>query len=148
MELVVQHAGGEAAAHQGGAYFASWVASSHMTGFLPGEAERVGPRLPGSRSWEDASIRVSDQVPLERSSNFPQNYTDSSHRRDWFQVTTRSLRGMLEHLTFRRNLVPTRSLQHLVTLKNPKSAWRRQPLWKGSINQTLRWRKPRWRSWT
>ena len=89
----MQHAGGEAAAHQGGAYFASWVASSHMTGFLPGEAERVGPRLPGSRSWEDASIRVSDQVPLERSSNFPQNYTDSSHRRDWFQVTTHTLRG-------------------------------------------------------
>jgi len=66
VELVVQHAGGEAATHQG-------------------EAERVGPRLPGSRSWEDASIRVSDQVPLERSGNFPQNYTDSSHRRDWFQ---------------------------------------------------------------
>jgi len=67
VELVVQHAGGEAAAQQG-------------------EDERVGgPRLPGSRSWEDASIRVSDQVPLERSGNFPQNYTDSSHRRDWFQ---------------------------------------------------------------
>ena len=72
------------------AYFAStWMASSHMTGFPPGEDERVGgPRLPGSRSWEDASIRVSDQVPLERSGNFPQNYTDSSHRRDWFQVTS------------------------------------------------------------
>ena len=65
----------------------TWMASSHITGFPPGEEERVGPRLPGSRSWEDASIRVSDQVPLERSSNFPQNYTDSSHRRDWFQVT-------------------------------------------------------------
>ena len=69
-------------------YFASWMASSHVTSsFSSGEDERIGgPRLPGSRSWEDASIRVSDQVPLERSGNFPQNYTDSSHRRDWFQV--------------------------------------------------------------
>jgi len=67
VELVVQHAGGEAAGQQ------------------QGEEERLGPRLPGSRSWEDGSIRVSDQVPLERASNFPQNYTDSSHRRDWFQ---------------------------------------------------------------
>jgi len=50
----------------------------------PEEDERSS-RLPGSRSYEDSSIRVSDQVPLERSSNFPQNYTDSSHRRDWFQ---------------------------------------------------------------
>ena len=129
-------------------YLASRMASSHMTSFPPpGEDERVGPRLPGSRSWEDASIRVSDQVPLERSGNFPQNYTDSSHRRDWFQVTT-TFKGMLEHLTFRRNSAPTRSLQPLVTLKNPKSAWRRQPQWKGFINQTPRWRRPRWRSWT
>lgn len=48
---------------------------------------RVPPtsRLPSSNSWEDSSIRVSDQVPLERSGNFPQSYVDSSHRRDWFQ---------------------------------------------------------------
>jgi len=42
-------------------------------------------RLPSSGSWNDNSIRVSDQVPLERSRNFPQNYTESSHRREWFQ---------------------------------------------------------------
>merc|ERR1712080_230179 len=48
---------------------------------------RVPPtsRLTGSNSWEDPSIRVSDQVPLERSGNFPQSYVDSSHRREWFQ---------------------------------------------------------------
>lgn len=42
-------------------------------------------RLPSSGSWNDNSIRVSDQVPLERSRNFPQNYVESSHRREWFQ---------------------------------------------------------------
>jgi hypothetical protein len=72
VELVLQHSGvpGEPAA--GG-----------------GEEPHRPARLPGSRSWEDPSIRVSDQVPLERASNFPQNYTDSSHRRDWFQVSGR-----------------------------------------------------------
>jgi len=51
------------------------------------DQSRVPPtsRLPGSNSWEDPSIRVSDQVPLERSGNFPQSYVDSSHRREWFQ---------------------------------------------------------------
>ena len=89
VELVVQHAGGEAAAPRGGAlhiFNQSCCVNPHDSRLHPGEAERVGPRLPGSRSWEDSSIRVSDQVPLERSGNFPQNYTDSSHRRDWFQV--------------------------------------------------------------
>ena len=44
-----------------------------------------GSRLAASRSWEDPSIRVSDQVPLERPGNFPTSYVESSHRRDWFQ---------------------------------------------------------------
>jgi len=35
--------------------------------------------------WEDGGIRVSDQVPLERRGNFPQNYVESNHRREWFQ---------------------------------------------------------------
>merc|ERR1719433_1237786 len=35
--------------------------------------------------WEDAGIRVSDQVPLERRGTFPQNYVESHHRREWFQ---------------------------------------------------------------
>jgi len=54
----------------------------------PGAEARVPPTGPSAHSpnsWEDASIRVSDQVPLERSGNFPQSYVDSSHRRDWFQ---------------------------------------------------------------
>lgn len=38
-----------------------------------------------SSSWSDPTIRVSDQVPLERSGNFPKSYVESSHRRDWFQ---------------------------------------------------------------
>lgn len=33
----------------------------------------------------DPSIRVSDRLPLERPANFPKNYVESSHRRDWFQ---------------------------------------------------------------
>jgi len=36
-------------------------------------------------SWEEAGIRVSDQIPLERRGNFPQNYVESNHRREWFQ---------------------------------------------------------------
>jgi len=43
------------------------------------------PRVPPSRSWEDNTIRVSDQVPLERSSNFPRSYVESSHRREFFE---------------------------------------------------------------
>jgi len=42
-------------------------------------------RLSSSESYTDNGIRVSDQVPLERHRNFPQNYTESSHRREWFQ---------------------------------------------------------------
>jgi len=42
-------------------------------------------RLPSAEAYNDNSIRVSDQVPLERSSNFPKNYVESSHRREWFQ---------------------------------------------------------------
>jgi len=44
---------------------------------------RVPP--PTSNSWEDPSIRVSDQVPLERKNNFPKSYVESSHRREWFE---------------------------------------------------------------
>lgn len=49
-----------------------------------GEAKaRVTP--PTSSSWEDPTIRVSDQVPLERKNNFPKSYVESSHRREWFE---------------------------------------------------------------
>jgi len=47
--------------------------------------ESQSSRLSSSESYTDNSIRVSDQVPLERNRNFPQNYTESSHRREWFQ---------------------------------------------------------------
>ena len=36
-------------------------------------------------TWEQEGIRVSDQIPLERRGNFPQNYVESNHRREWFQ---------------------------------------------------------------
>jgi len=49
------------------------------------ESRRPAPNLPPSRSWEDTTIRVSDQVPLERSNNFPRNYVESSHRREFFE---------------------------------------------------------------
>lgn len=49
-----------------------------------GEAKaRLPP--PTSSSWEDPTIRVSDQVPLERKNNFPKSYVESSHRREWFE---------------------------------------------------------------
>jgi len=47
--------------------------------------ESQSSRLSSSESYTDNGIRVSDQVPLERHRNFPQNYTESSHRREWFQ---------------------------------------------------------------
>merc|ERR1711874_758609 len=45
----------------------------------------MGVPPPTSNSWEDPSIRVSDQVPLERKNNFPKSYVESSHRREWFE---------------------------------------------------------------
>eukprot|EP00088_Acartia_fossae_P023230 TRINITY_DN2429_c0_g1_i5.p1 TRINITY_DN2429_c0_g1~~TRINITY_DN2429_c0_g1_i5.p1 ORF type:complete len:518 (-),score=73.41 TRINITY_DN2429_c0_g1_i5:375-1928(-) len=42
-------------------------------------------RVPASNSWQDNTIRVSDQVPLERPSNFPQSYVESTHRREFFE---------------------------------------------------------------
>ncbi|XP_023343870.1 E3 ubiquitin-protein ligase RNF34 [Eurytemora carolleeae] len=51
-----------------------------------GERRKIRPTSPPSNpSWQDPSIRVSDQVPLERASNFPKSYTESSHRREWFE---------------------------------------------------------------
>jgi len=47
------------------------------------EKPKVPP--PTSSSWEDPTIRVSDQVPLERKNNFPKSYVESSHRREWFE---------------------------------------------------------------
>jgi len=47
-----------------------------------GATARVGPT---SNSWEDPTIRVSDEVPLERKNNFPKSYVESSHRREWFE---------------------------------------------------------------
>jgi len=48
--------------------------------------QHSGVSSPAEESvWEDAGIRVSDQVPLERRGNFPQNYVESNHRREWFQ---------------------------------------------------------------
>jgi len=72
VELVLQHSG---------------VSSPAETSTGGGEAgnSRIPSKLPTSNSWEDSSIRVSDQVPLERSGNFPKSYVDSSHRREWFQ---------------------------------------------------------------
>lgn len=43
------------------------------------------PRVATSNSWQDNTIRVSDQVPLERPSNFPQSYVESTHRREFFE---------------------------------------------------------------
>lgn len=50
-----------------------------------GGNSRIPSGMPASNSWEDSSIRVTDQVPLERSGNFPKSYVESSHRREWFQ---------------------------------------------------------------
>jgi len=73
VELVLQHSGVSSPSDASGAG-------------SEGSNSRVPPtRLPTSNSWEDSSIRVSDQVPLERSGNFPKSYVDSSHRREWFQ---------------------------------------------------------------
>lgn len=72
VELVLQHSG-----------------VSSPTEASAGTSERENSRIPASvptsNSWEDSSIRVSDQVPLERSGNFPKSYVESSHRREWFQ---------------------------------------------------------------
>merc|ERR1719318_713526 len=68
VELVLQHSG----------------VSSPAEGSAGG-AERGNSRIPTTNSWEDSSIRVTDQVPLERSGNFPKSYVESSHRREWFQ---------------------------------------------------------------
>jgi len=73
VELVLQHSGVSSP-------------SEASVGGSEGSNSRVpSTRLPNSNSWEDSSIRVSDQVPLERSGNFPKSYVDSSHRREWFQ---------------------------------------------------------------
>jgi len=47
--------------------------------------DETRPRVPTSNSWQDNTIRVSDQVPLERPSNFPQSYVESTHRREFFE---------------------------------------------------------------
>jgi len=43
------------------------------------------PSDTSNSTHDDAGIRVSDQVPLERNRSFPQNYVESSHRHQWFQ---------------------------------------------------------------
>jgi len=73
VELVLQHSG------------VSSPAETSSTGGGEAGNSRIPSKLPTSNSWEDSSIRVSDQVPLERSGNFPKSYVDSSHRREWFQ---------------------------------------------------------------
>jgi len=75
VELVLQHSQ------------ASTPIDSSDSGISPENASSSPPtsRLPSSGSWNDNGIRVSDQVPLERNRNFPQNYVESSHRREWFQ---------------------------------------------------------------
>eukprot|EP00092_Neocalanus_flemingeri_P029932 GFUD01032498.1.p1 GENE.GFUD01032498.1~~GFUD01032498.1.p1 ORF type:complete len:562 (+),score=156.39 GFUD01032498.1:91-1776(+) len=73
VELVLQHSGVSSPAEP-------------SAGASEGGNSRIpSTRLPTSNSWEDSSIRVSDQVPLERSGNFPKSYVESSHRREWFQ---------------------------------------------------------------
>jgi len=72
VELVLQHSGVSSPADA-------------STGGSDGGNSRIPSRLPTSNSWEDSSIRVTDQVPLERSGNFPKSYVESSHRREWFQ---------------------------------------------------------------
>jgi len=76
VELVLQHSGVSSPSESGGEAGIAEGASS---------LANPGSRLAASRSWEDPSIRVSDQVPLERPGNFPTSYVESSHRRDWFQ---------------------------------------------------------------
>jgi len=75
VELVLQHSQ------------ASTPIDSSDSGISPENPSSSPPtsRLPSSGSWNDNGIRVSDQVPLERNRNFPQNYVESSHRREWFQ---------------------------------------------------------------
>jgi len=68
VELVLQHSG-----------------VSSPSDASAGGNSRIPSGMPASNSWEDSSIRVTDQVPLERSGNFPKSYVESSHRREWFQ---------------------------------------------------------------
>jgi len=70
VELVLQHSGVSSPAEASGGRR---------------ENTRIPSAMPTSNSWEDSSIRVTDQVPLERSGNFPKSYVESSHRREWFQ---------------------------------------------------------------
>eukprot|EP00090_Calanus_glacialis_P033373 TRINITY_DN5541_c0_g1_i1.p1 TRINITY_DN5541_c0_g1~~TRINITY_DN5541_c0_g1_i1.p1 ORF type:complete len:552 (-),score=162.96 TRINITY_DN5541_c0_g1_i1:165-1820(-) len=72
VELVLQHSG------------ISSPAEGSAGGVDRGNS-RIPTTIPTSNSWEDSSIRVTDQVPLERSGNFPKSYVESSHRREWFQ---------------------------------------------------------------
>jgi len=72
VELVLQHSG------------VSSPAEGSAGGAERGNS-RIPTTIPTSNSWEDSSIRVTDQVPLERSGNFPKSYVESSHRREWFQ---------------------------------------------------------------
>jgi len=72
VELVLQHSG------------VSSPAEASAGGSDRGNS-RIPSAMPTSNSWEDSSIRVTDQVPLERSGNFPKSYVESSHRREWFQ---------------------------------------------------------------
>lgn len=72
VELVLQHSGISSPA-EGSA------------GGVDRGTSRIPTTIPTSNSWEDSSIRVTDQVPLERSGNFPKSYVESSHRREWFQ---------------------------------------------------------------
>jgi len=72
VELVLQHSG------------ISSPAEGSAGGVERGNS-RIPTTIPASNSWEDSSIRVTDQVPLERSGNFPKSYVESSHRREWFQ---------------------------------------------------------------
>merc|ERR1719477_472054 len=66
------------------------IGSSAFWSLEPSDASaggnsRIPSGMPASNSWEDSSIRVTDQVPLERSGNFPKSCVESSHRREWFQ---------------------------------------------------------------
>ena len=51
----------------------------------PNETFTIGEGANFSTSWSDPTIRVPDQVPPERSGNFPKSYVESGHMGDWFQ---------------------------------------------------------------
>jgi len=80
VELVLQTNGDASGGVPGGG-----VHGPGQGGGGPATTDHNRPRVPASNSWQDNTIRVSDQIPLERPSNFPQSYVESTHRREFFE---------------------------------------------------------------